>query len=113
MILIIRGHLRETFNNNDFYNLVKNIYEINNSLKIYIHTWNIFSNNIRWREIKEDKKEVPKEIIYEYIRDLKDLIKHIIIDDDNKIELIGNLEGKNSRNKNASIRLEKLLVWSI
>ena len=70
MILIIRGHLRETFNNNDFYNLVKKIYEINNSLKIYIHTWNIFSNNISWREIKEDKKEVTKEIIYEYFRDL-------------------------------------------
>uniref|UniRef100_A0A6C0DBI6 Uncharacterized protein n=1 Tax=viral metagenome TaxID=1070528 RepID=A0A6C0DBI6_9ZZZZ len=94
MILIIRGHLRETFNNNDFYNLLKKIYETNNILKIYIHTWNIFSNNISWREINENKKEVTEKIMYEYFRELKDLIKHIIIDDDNKIELIGNLEGK-------------------
>jgi len=93
MILIIRGHIRKSFINKDFLNLVKSIYEIDNNLKIYIHTWNIFSSNKSWRYIETNNTQVTKDIIYDYFNEFRYLIKEIIIDDDTKISLIGNLEG--------------------
>jgi hypothetical protein len=94
MILIIRGHIRNSFINKDFLNLVKSIYKIDNNLKIYIHTWNIFSSNKSWRYIETNNTQVTKEIIYEYFQELRYLIKKIIIDNDTNISLIGNLEGQ-------------------
>lgn len=94
MILILRGHIRNSFDNTNLYDLVNEISKIDNELKIYIHTWNIFSNNISWRKIEADNKIITKEIIEHYFNDLSRLIKHIIIDDDTKINLIGNLNGR-------------------
>ena len=94
MILIIRGHIRDSFEGKSLYNLVKKMYSIYPCLKIFIHTWNIFANNISWRKINTNHKNVNNEVIYDYFDDLKYLIKHIIIDDDTKIKLIGNLSGK-------------------
>lgn len=94
MILIIRGHIRNSFNTQDFINLIRSIYQIDNHLKIYIHTWNIYSNNLSWRHIDSNLTIVTKEIIYNYFEEISHLIKEIIIDDDLKISLIGELEGK-------------------
>lgn len=106
MILVIRGHVRKTFENKKFYELVKKINLICNlnqeDLHIYIHTWNVFSTNISWRIIDNDYNLITKEIIYNYFGDLQHLIKHIIIDDDKQIELIGNLNG-NINNYNMPI----------
>jgi hypothetical protein len=93
MILIIRGHIRKSFENKQFYNFIKKIYEIYPTLEIYIKTWSIFANNISWREIEVNDNIVTEDTIYTYFDDLKHLIKNIIIDDDTKINLIGNLEG--------------------
>ena len=93
MILIIRGHIRKSFESNELLTFIKTIYGIYPELKIYIHTWNIISNNISWRHIQINNTTVTEELIYNYFDDLKHLIKHIIIDDDKKIELIGNLKG--------------------
>jgi hypothetical protein len=95
MILVIRGHIRNSFNNKDLYLLVKEIDSLESSdLSIYIHTWNIVANNLSWRSIDTNALPVTKEHIYDYFSDLKDRIKEIIIDDDTKIKLIGNLNGK-------------------
>ena len=94
MILVIRGHIRDSFKTSDLYQLVKNIYNIQNDLKIFIHTWNTFANNVSWRNIKIDNTQVTKENIYIYFDDLKHLIETIIIDDDSCINLVGNLNGK-------------------
>jgi hypothetical protein len=93
MILIIRGHIRNSFESTELLTFIKSIYAIYPELKIYIHTWNIISNNISWRHIQINNTTVTEELIYNYFHDLKHLIKHIIIDDDKKIELIGNLKG--------------------
>jgi hypothetical protein len=98
MILIIRGHIRDSFKNLDLYNFLKKIYDLNSDLKIFIHTWNIISNNISWRHINIDDTNVNEEIIYNYFDDLKKLIEYIIIDDDSKVELIGNLNGTINNN---------------
>jgi hypothetical protein len=94
MILVITGHIRQSFKTKSLYDLIKSLYNIDTDLKIFIHTWNVFSNNISWRKINSDNKTVNDTIIYDYFGDLKHLIKHIIIDDDTKINLIGNLHGK-------------------
>ena len=93
MILIIRGHIRNSFETKNLYNVIKEIHTIFPELKIFIHTWNIFSNNISWRKININEQIVNDKIIYDYFDDLQHLIKNIIIDDDNKIKLIGNLSG--------------------
>jgi hypothetical protein len=93
MILIIRGHIRNSFETKNLYNLIKEIHIIFPGLKIFIHTWNIFANNISWRNININEQIVNDKIIYDYFDDLKHLIEHIIIDDDTKINLIGNLCG--------------------
>ncbi len=93
MILILRGHIRSAFDNNQLINLIKEIYTIDKDLKIYIHTWNIFSSNLSWRSINQDNRIVTTQIIFDYFNDLASLIKMIIIDDDTKIQLIGKTEG--------------------
>jgi len=97
MIIIIRGHIRKSFEDKKLYNLIKIIHEKYSDVKIYIHTWNIFSNNISWRQIPTNNNIVNDQIIYDYFSDLSHLIKHIIIDDDTKINLIGNITGSISK----------------
>ena len=76
MILIIRGHIRKSFEKKELYNLVKKLHIMIPDVKIFIHTWNIFSNNISWRKININNKSVNEKIIYDYFGDLKHLIKH-------------------------------------
>lgn len=93
-IFIIRGHIRESFQNNkllDFLLKVNLLYDID----IYIHTWNVFSNGISWRDVPTNINTVTNDEIYGYFTDvLKPKIKHIIIEDDSKIELIGSTDGR-------------------
>lgn len=96
MILLIRGHIRDSFDNNNFYILLKSIIETVeevDDLDIYIQTWNIKQSNISWRSIEENIEEITEETIYTYFRDLIPYIKHISIFDDKKIQLIGDLSG--------------------
>jgi hypothetical protein len=94
MILILRGHIRTSFDDDKLYNLIKNIYNNNSNIEIYISTFNILQSNISWRYIEEIKITVNEEYIYNYFKDLVFLIKKILIIDDKKIDLIGNLLGK-------------------
>jgi hypothetical protein len=99
MILIIRGHIRNSFKNNQLLNFIKQVYLAHPNLSIYIHTWNVFANTLSWRNINENTEIVTEEKIYNYFLNLKHLIKHIIIDDDSKIQLVGNLNGNVSKGK--------------
>ena len=93
MNLLLRGHIRNSFDNKNLYNLIKEIYKNNINLEIYIHTWSIVQNNISWRKLKIISLEVTVELITNYFDDLSHIIKHIIIEDDSNIKLIGNLVG--------------------
>jgi len=93
MILYLRGHVRNSFNNNNLYYLLKYINRVIPNIKIYIQTWNIIQSNISWREMNEIDYTVTNELIFNYFRDLSKNIKEIIILDDKKIELIGDLSG--------------------
>jgi hypothetical protein len=93
MILLLRGHIRGSFDTTDLYDLIKVIYLLFPDLKIVIHTWNIVANNCSWREIETDVREVTPNTILDYFKDLTNVIKVILIDDDTKINLIGKVEG--------------------
>jgi hypothetical protein len=93
MILILRGHIKKSFDNDNLYLLLKTLYAANPELKVYIHTWSVMYNGISWRAVEKDTRPVREEMIINYFKDLSHLIKHIIIDDDSNIELIGNKEG--------------------
>jgi len=93
MIVVIRGHIRKSFLTEDLYNLIKEIYKIDPTIKIFIHTWNCFANGISWRESPSNFNLVNEDIIFNYFKDLKTNIKHITIEDDKNITLIGNVNG--------------------
>lgn len=93
MILILRGHIRNAFDNDELFNLINIIYRLTTNLEIYIHTWSIKQNNISWRKMDIDSTPITKEVITTYFRTLSRLIKHIIIDDDSQIKITGNTVG--------------------
>lgn len=92
LILILRGHIRKSFDNNELYNFIK-ILSNNYKLKIYLHTWNTKSNNLSWREIEEDNTNINEDTIKKYFNDLFKFIKKIYIDNDKENILLGNTKG--------------------
>jgi hypothetical protein len=93
MILFLRGHVRSSFENNILYCFLKKIKLSIPDIKIYIQTWNIIQSNLSWRKLDLIDSSVTNEMIYNYFRDLKSNIKNIVILDDTKIDLIGDLSG--------------------
>jgi hypothetical protein len=92
MNLILRGHVRNSFENKNLYGLISKLSKIQ-EIKIFIHTWNVIQTNLSWRHIPENKTNVSEELIKNYFEDLSVLIEKIIIDDDKKIEIKGRKEG--------------------
>lgn len=94
IILVLRGHIRDSFDDNLLAFFVKTLCSIYN-VKIYIHTWKVYSTNLSWRNnVEVNNNEVLEEDILDYFEGVKENIVSITIEDDKKIELIGNLEGK-------------------
>ena len=93
MIIVIRGHIRSSFNTNELYNFVLSLHKIFPDLKIFIHTWDIYANNLSWRHINVNNTQVTEKVIYDYFRELSRCIKHIIIDNDKNIKIIGTVTG--------------------
>jgi len=97
MNLVLRGHIRDTFEKPDLYELVKCLYQLFPGLVIYVHTWNVFANNLSWRHINADNTVVTEETVTNYFKDMSHLIKHIIVDDDQAIAHVGKTDGTISR----------------
>lgn len=94
MILILRGHIRNSFDTPNLKQWVAEVYKLYPDLKVYIHTWNIMANNISWRRISTNSSPVTKQTIYHYFEELAPLIHHVIVEDDSHIPLVGNTVGK-------------------
>lgn len=90
IIIILRGHIRDSFDNNKIYNYLLYLSNIYNTY-IFIHTWNIKSNDISWKNIKKDNSIINEDIINNYFKNIK--IQKIFIDDESNVDLIGNVEG--------------------
>ena len=89
-VIMLRGHIRDSFNNDKLYNLILNLsYKYN--IRIYIHTWNKKANNISWRHYQENNDIIDDSIILNYFKDLN--VVSITIDDDYLINIEGNKKG--------------------
>jgi hypothetical protein len=94
MIILIRGHIRNSFDSPVLYHRIKELHNIGIPLQLYIHTWKQKQNNNSWRDITPDTTIITKKKIKEYFSDISGFIKYIQIDDDSKIKLIGRKTGK-------------------
>jgi hypothetical protein len=88
----IRGHLRNGLNDNrlnDYINLLK---RSGHSVDLFLHTWDASEAKSSYRTLDHSKSfVVKKSILKDYFKE--HTIKHIIIANDSKLKLIGNLEG--------------------
>lgn len=92
IIIILRGHIRNSFDDDKLYNLIKKI-SLNYKITIFIHTWNIQQSSISWRHVEQINNIITTDTINNYFKDMSPLIKNIIIDNDTKIKLIGKTAG--------------------
>lgn len=93
MILILRGHIRDSFETKDLYNLVKSLKSLTHDFKIYIFTWSIVQSSKSWRLLQQIDTVITKEFILNYFQDLQSSIQHVTIQDDAKISLYGSTDG--------------------
>ena len=78
MILFIRGHVRNSFDNPSLYLLLQMLVSIyDNDVKVYIHTMDIAQNNLSWKEIPEILDIITETKIYDYFKELSKFIKYI------------------------------------
>lgn len=106
MILVLRGHIRNSFDNTNLLKLLKRIIMNIPDIKIYIHTWKEKSNKISWRNNNRNNSinittnnEITEDYILDYFKDINKYIKKIFIENDNNIELYGDLSGNISASK--------------
>lgn len=91
MLLLLRGHIRDSFKTQELYEFVRTLHEMY-AVDIYLQTWSVFSNSISWRHVTANPAEVTEDIIRTYFKDIP--IKDILILDDTKITITGNKSGK-------------------
>lgn len=89
--LIIRGHIRSSFEDEKLKSLVDEISKIFD-LKVYVQTWSVFQNNLSWRKLEENREFVTEDKIKNYLEDLPIEVVNII--DDSKIKHHGNTKGR-------------------
>ena len=92
MIIILRGHIRQSFQDELLYDFIKHICLHYANVEIYIHTWNIVQSEISWREIETIHSGVNEQTINMYFKDMSIFIKKILIEDDTNIKLNGNVK---------------------
>lgn len=93
MKVLIRGHIRNSFDNDTLYQMCKRIND-EHGIELYLQTWNVYSNSLSWRPINSDNTVVTKEVIYEYFKDLSPCIKFLQIDSEKYIYFKKTPEGK-------------------
>uniref|UniRef100_A0A6C0HRD2 Uncharacterized protein n=1 Tax=viral metagenome TaxID=1070528 RepID=A0A6C0HRD2_9ZZZZ len=104
MIILLRGHIRNSFDDSRLYHFIKQLSFVE-PIKIYIHTWNVKQSNVSWRDIKVNNTKITEEFIKTYFNDLKDSISKIIIDNDKNNKLVGQLRG------NVSLSVAPKIGW--
>jgi hypothetical protein len=92
MIVVLRGHVRESLDTNELYSLLEKLDRVFD-IKLYIQTWSIKQNSLSWRPMEEDNTPVTKELILDYLKGLAVKVKKIIILNENDIVLNGQTEG--------------------
>lgn len=91
--LLLRGHIRNGFADDNLYNYIKTLLQIYD-VDIYIHTWNESEAKRSWRELnRKNIIQVTETYIQKYFRDISVHIQSIKNENDDDIQLIGSLNG--------------------
>ena len=102
IVFIIRGHIRDSFDNGsplrDFIKLLINKYNVT----IYIHTWTNKECKKTWRHEASmyswkktpEQLKVTEELVADYFKEFKPLIKKITLEDEENVKLCGRTEGQ-------------------
>ena len=88
MNLIIRGHIRNSFESSDFRGLVRSIVDKVPSIKVYVHSWNVVQSSLSWRGMEEDRTEVTPDMVAEYL-DVGESLRRIVVEDDRNVRVPG------------------------
>lgn len=95
--LALRGHIRDGLIDSRLRDYIKKLVQARyvSGLDIYCHGWKEHEAKSSYRELDNDVKlKVTPELIKHYFgKELRGSIKNIQIQDDSKIEIIGNTEG--------------------
>lgn len=83
VILLLRGHVRDSFKDAELFNFVKKLCDLY-TVTIYMHTWNIYSSDYAF---------IIKSNITDYFLGIKGVIKSIEIENDGSILLVGDETG--------------------
>lgn len=92
MNLIIRGHIRKSFENTDLKNFIDEISQVC-KVNVVIHTWKIFQSGLSWRRIQENNSNVTEDIIRSYFGKISESISSVIIDDESSLSISGRVVG--------------------
>ena len=95
MIVVLRGHIRNSFQTRTLYFFLKRICSLVPKVRLYVHTWNVVSNSTSWRYVERNDAPVTEDLVRAYLDGLP--VRHVIVDDDRFVTLHGNLEGKVGR----------------
>jgi hypothetical protein len=91
--IILRGHIRNAFLNQDLKILINDMCS-QFDIRIFIHSWNIVQSSLSYRPMNSDHSAVDESTIRNYFGEyISSKIKHIMIDDDKDIELLGSVDG--------------------
>jgi hypothetical protein len=93
MKLIIRGHIRNAFETDQLCHLVQRLCVLFPTLTLFIHTWNVFANDLSHRHIRRNDANVSEQTIRAYFGPWAERIRCVLIDDDQTIVLHGSIHG--------------------
>ena len=102
IVFIIRGHIRDSFDNGsplrEFIKLLINKYNVT----IYIHTWTNKECKKTWRHEASmyswkktpEQLKVTEELVADYFKEFKPLIKKITLEEEENVKLCGRTDGQ-------------------
>jgi hypothetical protein len=90
--LILRGHVRRSFQDDGLYRLVRDI-SGRGPVKIFIHTWDTVQSRVSWRLMPDDPTPVDDSMVRRYFRDLSDNIESLAVESESSVQIVGRREG--------------------
>lgn len=91
--LILRGHVRNGFDDNRMYEFVQYLDTLFD-LQIYIHSWTVKQSSVSHRRLEQQNDLITNTHFEDYFKALSARIRHIDIENDEEIHLIGKVEGR-------------------
>ena len=89
----IRGHIRDGLKDPRLKDFLRLLTQHRHEIDLFLHTWDVSEAKSSYRQLDHDGTfAVRKDMLVDYFNDFS--IKQIIVDDDSRLQLHGDLEGK-------------------